>query len=92
MLPRALSLGVTAALAFLLVSAGAQEENNVQLVGGEWFDGRSFRSATFYMINGKLTSARPHRVDRTLDLTGTWVVPPFAEGSQPQHHRRRGPR
>lgn len=44
-----------------------------------WFDGKSFRSGTFYSVNGVLTFERPASVDETLDLRGKFVVPPFAE-------------
>lgn len=44
-----------------------------------WFDGAGFRSGTFYSANGALTFARPSSVDETVDLSGRYVVPPFAE-------------
>jgi len=48
-------------------------------VNGKWFDGESFESKTVYSINGRLTATKPRRVGRTLDLKGTYVIPPFAE-------------
>lgn len=44
-----------------------------------WFDGSDFRPGSFYSANGMLTFERPASVDETLDLSGHYVVPPFAE-------------
>ncbi len=52
---------------------------NYSLVNGQWFNGKSFEARTVYSVNGRFASKKPVRVDRTLDLAGTWVVPPFAE-------------
>lgn len=52
---------------------------NFALVNGQWFNGKSFEARTVYSVNGRFTSKKPARVDRTLDLAGTWIVPPFAE-------------
>jgi imidazolonepropionase-like amidohydrolase len=49
------------------------------LINGKWFDGNSFRARTVYSVNGRFRLKKPVRVDRTLDLAGTWIVPPFAE-------------
>ena len=48
-------------------------------VNGQWFNGKGFSARTVYSIAGTFTFRRPTRVDRTLDLAGTWVVPPFGE-------------
>jgi imidazolonepropionase-like amidohydrolase len=63
------------------------EQNRLQLpaplswafLNGLWFDGQSFKSQTVYAVDGRFTFLRPKNVDRTLDLKGTYVVPPFAE-------------
>ncbi|MGH8175274.1 MAG: amidohydrolase family protein [Steroidobacter sp.] len=44
-----------------------------------WFDGAGFRSGTLYSTNGTLTFDRPTSVDETVDLSGQYIVPPFAE-------------
>src|SRR5688572_27406305 len=46
---------------------------------GRWFDGETFQDRTAYSVDGSLSFARPARIDRTIDLAGTWVIPPFAE-------------
>jgi hypothetical protein len=57
-------------------TAGPQ---NIALVNGQWFNGKSFEPRTFYSVKGRFASKRPARVARTLDLAGRWIVPPFAE-------------
>lgn len=52
---------------------------NVALVNGQWFNGSSFEARTLYSVDGRFTLERPARVDTTIDLAGTWVVPPFGE-------------
>ena len=49
------------------------------LIHGRWFDGRSFKEQTVYCVDGMFTRRKPPRVTETLDLTGTWIVPPYAE-------------
>ena len=51
----------------------------LELSGGYWFDGHGFVAKTFYSVDGMLTSARPGHVDSVLDLTGKFVIPPFAD-------------
>lgn len=51
----------------------------IELSGGNWFDGRGFAPKTFYSVDGILTSNRPGHVDSAVDLTGKFVVPPFAD-------------
>src|SRR6266850_2441083 len=50
-----------------------------QFVNGKWFDGRKFTPASFYTIDGILTSKKPGRVDTVIDLSGKYVVPPYGE-------------
>ena len=57
----------------------AQEASTVAFVNGRWFDGRSFQTRTVYSVNGVLRFAEPQASGRTIDLSGAWVVAPFAE-------------
>jgi imidazolonepropionase-like amidohydrolase len=57
----------------------AQGPPNVALINGKWFNGKSFDAHPVYSVDGRFTFKRPPRVDRTLDLAGTWVVPPFGD-------------
>jgi hypothetical protein len=52
---------------------------NIALLNGQWFNGKSFEPRTGYSVNGRFTFKKPARVARTLDLAGTWIVPPFGE-------------
>jgi hypothetical protein len=56
-----------------------QESPNVAFINGQWFNGKSFEVRTVYSVGGRFTSKKPKLVDRTLDLAGLWIVPPFAE-------------
>jgi Amidohydrolase family len=48
-------------------------------VNGKWFDGESFNPRTVYAVDGRLTFRKPKRVDKTLNLKGAYVIPPFGE-------------
>jgi hypothetical protein len=50
-----------------------------KLSGGKWFDGQEFVSKTFFSVSGVLTTAQPARVDAILDLSGKFVIPPYAD-------------
>lgn len=52
---------------------------NTALVNGHWFNGYSFEPRTVYSVDGRFTSKKPERIDRTLDLTGLWIIPPYAD-------------
>ena len=54
-------------------------ESVIALTNGRWFDGTSFQPRTVYSVNGTFSFTEPARIDRAIDLSGTWVVPPFAE-------------
>ncbi len=57
-----------------------QEPPNITFLNGQWFNGKSFEArSTVYSRNGRFTNKKPARVDRTLDLAGSWIVPPFGE-------------
>lgn len=63
----------------LLALAPLQAAPSLELRGGLWFDGHTFREETFYAVDGRLTRQRPAHIDRTLELDDGFVVPPFAE-------------
>lgn len=74
-------------MAFLLVPfcfaidtmAQTHSQQNIALINGLWFNGQSFVPHTFYSVEGRFTKKKPLRIDTTIDLSGTWVIPPFAE-------------
>lgn len=47
---------------------------------GRWWNGTGFVSKTMYVLDGELRSARPPRLDETIDLHGQYVIPPLADG------------
>ena len=63
----------------LAPDARAQADSVIAFTNGAWFNGSSFEIRTGYSIDGRLTFRRPSHVDRTIDLKGGFVVPPFGE-------------
>ena len=49
------------------------------LLNGMWFDGTGFEARTVYTAGGHFTMKAPDVIDRTIDLDGGYVVPPFGE-------------
>jgi imidazolonepropionase-like amidohydrolase len=78
-------------LSFIALMAGAihtarsqevprpETSPNTALVNGRWFNGNSFEPRTVYSVGGRFTSEKPARLDRTLDLAGLWIIPPYAD-------------
>jgi len=46
---------------------------------GSWYNGKGFVKATWYAIDGKLSSTRPAKIDSVIDLNKGFVIPPFGE-------------
>src|SRR4029077_8311728 len=57
----------------------ADQQHTIEFTGGRRFDGKQFVPGTFYVVNGTLTFRRPEHVDRVVDLTGKYLIPPFGE-------------
>lgn len=55
------------------------KQQNYEFINGHWFDGQVFVARRFYSVGGNLTAKKPSRIDKTFDLTGKFVVPPFGE-------------
>lgn len=64
--------------------AAAEPARTYAFTHGRWFDGTRFVTETVYAVDGALTRRRPPRIDRTLDLGGGFVIPPFADAHT--HH------
>lgn len=64
---------------FLLQCQAPSARKAYEFANGLWFDGEKFTSKKFYAIDGILTEKAPARVDSVIDLTGQYVIPPFAE-------------
>ncbi|MDB4915078.1 MAG: hypothetical protein JWM95_2722 [Gemmatimonadetes bacterium] len=50
-----------------------------ELRNAHWLGPSGFTQGTRYVVNGRFATARPARVDSSLDLSGGWVVSPFGE-------------
>jgi hypothetical protein len=70
---------VTVSTALCQVAQLSERPPNTALVNGKWFNGHSFEPRTLYSVDGKFTSQKPDHIDKTLDLAGMWIVPPFAD-------------
>jgi hypothetical protein len=65
--------------ALALTPAAAQERETVAWRNGAWFDGTGFRRVDVYSVGDRLTLKNPSRVDRTVDLTGRFLMGAFGE-------------
>jgi hypothetical protein len=66
-------------LLFALGAAAAQGPETVAWRNGAWFDGTAFRRVDVYSIGDRLTLKNPSKVDRTVDLTGRFLMGAFGE-------------
>ena len=65
--------------ALALTAATAQEPETVAWRNGAWFDGTGFRRVDVSSIGDRLTLKNLSKVDRTVDLTGRFLVGAFGE-------------
>lgn len=64
----------------LLATASAQSTTKVYAFqNGQWYDGQSFVTATWYTVNGLLSKKAPAKVDSVINLEGKYVIPPFGD-------------
>jgi hypothetical protein len=67
-------------IAFLFLAApAAAAAEVVHYTGGLWYDGAGFSLQEWYVDDGRLSTEPPGRVARTVDLSGRYVIPPYAE-------------
>jgi hypothetical protein len=66
-------------LLFAVAAVAAQEPESVAWRNGTWFDGTGFRRVDVYSIGDKLALKNRSKVDRTVDLTGRFLVGAFGE-------------
>ena len=82
---RALMTGILS-LALLPLSPLSQGARPSLYRTAHWFDGQSLELGAAYSVDGRLTFREPARVDRAIDLAGSWS-PSLWRSPQPQHHR-----
>lgn len=51
----------------------------LELRGGQWFDGKVFGPARWYVVDGRFTATRPQRIDAVIDLKDRYILPPLAD-------------
>jgi imidazolonepropionase-like amidohydrolase len=57
-----------------------QPWETVAFENGRWFDGEGFpRREAVYVVDGYIADAAPTRVDKRIDLSGKYVVPPVGD-------------
>lgn len=57
-----------------------QSSKNIKLINGNWFNGETFESKTVWVSKGVFSFKNENKVNDTIiDLTGKYVIPPFAE-------------
>lgn len=60
----------------------------IEFVGGRWWTESGFVARErFYSVRGRFTDEAPRSVERSIDLTGLYVVPPFGDA----HHHNPDP-
>lgn len=64
---------------FYVQSNGQNTAKTYQFNNGKWFDGKSFKTKTFYSINGIFSNKKPLKIDEVIDLKDGFVIPPFAD-------------
>jgi hypothetical protein len=72
-------IGVLLLCALAVAAFAAQQPETVMWRNGMWFDGTGFRHVDVYSVSDRLTLKNPSKVDRTVDLTGTFVTGAFGE-------------
>ena len=70
---------VTVTLGALLLAAISGQAETLELVNGLWLRPSGFEARLVYSVDGRLTEKPPASVDRTIDLAGGYVVPPYGE-------------
>jgi hypothetical protein len=72
-------LAVTVAVPVRAAFAHGDEAHPILFVNGSWFDGERFVRRDLYSVGGELRARHDGAVDDTVDLTGRFVVPSFAD-------------
>ena len=62
-----------------LTKATVGAKSAQRFTNARWFDGTTFKLGDRYVVDGVFASRRSARLDKTTDLKGAFVVPPFAE-------------
>ncbi|WP_297693305.1 hypothetical protein [uncultured Eudoraea sp.] len=63
----------------LALSCKKDPSHGVAFEGGQVFNGQTFESKTFYVINGLISFNPPGTLDSTIQLDRHYVIPPFGD-------------
>jgi imidazolonepropionase-like amidohydrolase len=74
-----LAVVLSCGFALFVPRVTANDQPNLEFLGGRWWDGEKFLAKTVYSVNGDFATVRPSRVDAVLNLDGKFVVPPYAD-------------
>ncbi len=70
-------------LAFILfaqvLDAQTVVSKNYEFSNGQWYNGKNFTPATWYVSKGVFTKKAPSKIDSVVDLQNRWVVPPMGD-------------
>lgn len=80
------ALQVPAPAPVLRSSAAPQLAQALEFRNGRWFDGHGFVERTLFAVDGVFVRERPASIERSLDLGGGYVVPPFGEAHNHNVH------
>ena len=70
---------VVSAVLCAVFSISADAHGVQQYINGKWFDGEKFVERTMYSVQGLLQETSDAAADATIDLSGMYVIPPFAD-------------
>ncbi|MCB0523637.1 MAG: hypothetical protein H6576_01985 [Lewinellaceae bacterium] len=68
-------------LCAVMPAFGQSTGKTYEFRNGLWFNGEGFTENTWFVVNGLLSKKAPETVDSIIDLSGHWVVPPFADAN-----------
>ncbi len=60
-------------------SCNKDNSHGIAFEGGLVFNGQSFESKTFYVVNSLITFNQPSILDSTIQLNNQYVIPPYGE-------------
>ncbi len=65
--------------AVFLTAASVAEAQIYEFTDGNWFDGERFVARTVYSVDGVLRFTKPAKIGQSIDLAGSYIIPPFGE-------------
>lgn len=62
-----------------MLDAQAPVAKNYEFRNGQWYNGKDFTPATWYVSKGVFSKKAPSKIDSVIDLQNRWVVPPMGD-------------